>query len=264
MKGQPWCASLPIVHIRHAAEPKPVCFILPYYDNPRFLRQQIGWWGTYPEPLKTHLQAIIVDDGSPTHPAEDVISATTHPFPVRLFRLEVDVRWNWLAARNIGFYHAPDGWCVVTDMDHVIPASTADALVHGAHDARVIYAFSRREHTGETVTPHSASFFLTRQMFWKVGGYDETLSGHYGTDGDWRRRCAKVAPLQVLEERLIRHEYQGDSSTTRYLRKQPQDAGVRKLIAQRKPGWKAKTLSFPYHEVVGSGCRIVVQAKVTA
>lgn len=246
--GQPWSAAFPLVSVPQSAEPKRVTIIYPYYDNPEFLKRQLGWWGTYGSELRSHLSAIIVDDGS-TLPAGDVLAAERQlPFPIRLFRIDVDIRWNWLAARNIGFHHANDGWCLVTDIDHVIPASTADALVYGKHDARKIYGLSRIEYNGEPIAPHPNSWFLTREMFWKVGGYDETLSGHYGTDGEWRRRLAATAPLEILTDRLVRHEHVGDSSTTTYLRKQPEDARVKQLIAARGKKWKPKTLSFPYHE----------------
>lgn len=243
-----WCEKIPTVHVPQGAEPKPVTIILPYYRNPVFLRQRLGWCRTFPSSLREHLSAIIVDDGSP-EPAADAIRGVELPFPVRLFRIQRDVRWNWLAARNIGFHHAPEGWCVVTDMDHVIPQTTAEALVYGKHDPSVIYGFSRREYGGQTVAPHPNSWLMTRKMFWTVGGYDETLSGHYGTDGDWRRRCAATAPMAILEDRLIRHEYQDDASTTAYLRKQPEDAAVKRLVAARGKKWKPKTLSFAYDEV---------------
>jgi hypothetical protein len=91
---------------------------------------------------------------------------------------------------------------------------------------------------------------MTRAMFWRVGGYDETLSGHYGTDGDWRRRCAAAAPMHVLPDELVRHEYVADSSTRRYVRKLPADAAaVRRIVTARRPGWTPKTLSFPYREL---------------
>lgn len=246
--GKVWCEQFPVVHVPQGAEPRHVTFILPYYMNPVFLGQQLGWWRTYPASLRAHLSAIIVDDGSPV-PAEEVLRHAEIPFPVRLFRIRQDVRWNWLAARNIGFNHASEGWCLVTDMDHVCPQSTAEALVYGKHDPGVIYGLSRIEHDGTKIAPHPNSWFLTRQMFWTVGGYDETLSGHYGTDGDWRRRLAATAPLRIIADRLIRHEYQQDSSTTAYLRKQPQDAEVKRLIGQRGKGWTPKTLSFLYDEV---------------
>lgn len=243
-----WCRDFPTVSVPQGAEPKPFTLILPYYENPQFLRTQIGWWSTYPEHVRDQVRVIVVDDGSPNAPAAPVAMHCGH-VPLRLFRIQVDVRWNWLAARNIGAHHADDGWLLLTDMDHVLPVSTAEALVYGKHDPNVVYAFSRIEHTGEPVNPHSASFFMTKQMFWKIGGYDETLSGYYGTDGDYRRRLAQHAKIQILEDRLIRHEYQGDSSTTAYLRKQPEDAAVKALIAKRKPGWKPKVLSFPYEQV---------------
>lgn len=240
---RPWSADLPVVTVPQSAVPKPVTLVLPYYENPVFLKQQLAWWGTYPAHLKEHFSVIVVDDGSPTP-----CTIVDPPVAVRLFRIEVDVRWNWLAARNIGAKHA-EGWCVFTDMDHVIPANTLDSLVYGQHDARTIYGFSRVESTGDSLGPHPNSWFMTRSMFWNVGGYDETLSGHYGTDGSWRRRLAKTAPMQILADRLVRHEYVGDSSTTAYKRKQPVDAAVKRLDRSTKPGFQPKVLSFPYHEV---------------
>ena len=57
-----------------------------------------------------------------------------------------------------------------------------------------------------------------------------------------------MAPFQVLTDRLIRHEYQWDSSTIRYLRKQPEDTAVSRLIKARGKGWRPKALSFAHHE----------------
>jgi hypothetical protein len=241
-----WCRNMPTVTVPPGDTPKAVTLVIPYYQNPLFLRQQVAGWDTYASLVRPHVSVIVVDDGSP----EPATLPADAPLPMRLFRIGVDVRWNWLAARNIGMHHAADGWCLLTDMDHVVPAETMRAVVYGRHDPSVIYAFSRQEHTGAAAAPHSASFLMTREMFWRVGGYDEALSGHYGTDGDWRRRCAAVAPMHVLSDVLIRHEYQQDSSTTRYKRKQPEDAAVRGIIAKRSKGWKPKTLSFPYQEVL--------------
>lgn len=244
MKGRLWCERIPTVKVARGTTPKRLTFIYPYYENAAFLQKQLAHWAGYPADIRDHLSVIVVDDGSPT-PA----TITDFPFPVRLFRIEVDVRWNWLAARNLGAHHAEDGWLLLTDMDHMVPATTVHSLIYGVHDPTRVYAFSRVEHTGQKAAPHSASFLMTRAMFWKIGGYDERLSGHYGTDGEYRRRVAQIAPMLVLTDTLMRHEYQGDSSTTRYLRKQPEDAAVKGLIAARGRDWKPKVLSFPAHEV---------------
>jgi len=249
--GAPAFDTAPIVCVAEAAQPKMVQLVYPYYENPSFLEKQITHWLSFPHDTRTHIRACIVDDGSPVSPAVNVIKKFgTLPFSMRLFRVDVDVRWNWLAARNIGMHHASSGWCMLTDMDHMLGAEEARRLMFGVHDESVIYRFSRREYDGRVIHPHPNSMFMTRSMYWKVGGYDEALSGFYGTDGDWRRRCAATAKVKTLSEALERHEHVGDSSTTKYLRKQKEDAGKKAVVAARRMqrDWKPLVLSFPYHE----------------
>ena len=238
-----WCRHLPVVTVPVGA-PKPVTLVVPYYENPQFFEKQVLFWRSYPSDLQPYLSIIVVDDGSPL----PCVRPSDCP-RLRLFRIEVDVRWNWLAARNIGAHHAADGWLLFTDMDHVVPADTLRAVIYGEHRPDVVYAFSRREYIGQVTSPHSASFLMTRDLFWQIGGYDEALSGHYGSDGDFRRRIAERASMAVLTDELVRYEYVDDSSTTRYLRKQPEDAAVRRIVASRRPGWRPRILSFPYREV---------------
>lgn len=240
-----WAKALPRVRPALGDESKRVTFIYPFYCNAQFLWEQVHFWWQYPEELQHLVSVFVVDDGSPV-PAR---LPPRVPFPVRLFRINEDVRWNWLAARNIGAHHAPDGWLLFSDIDHVVPTETLRSIVWGQHDPAVVYAFSRREHTGESITPHSASFLMTRSMFWTIGGYDEALSGHYGTDGEFRRRIVKHALIHVLTDELVRYEYVHDSSTTRYGRKEAQDAAVASLVAARGKDWRPKVLSFAYQEV---------------
>jgi hypothetical protein len=244
--GKPWSGDLRTVTVPTTAVAKPVTIVLPFYEAHEFLQTHWQTWWSYPEAIRRHLSAIIVDDGSP----RPVALPEKRPFTVRLFRIDVDIAWNWLAARNIGAHYAPEGWLLLTDMDHVMPVETAHALICGKHDPNVVYAFSRREHTGQAIHPHSASFFMTRLMFWQIGGYDERLSGVYGTDGSYRKRVASTAAMKVLEDELIRHEYVADSSVTRYERKTPaMREARRKRFALVQGGAPPKVLSFPYHEV---------------
>lgn len=241
--GKTWCADLRVVTVPLSA-PKPVTLVYPFYRSQSFLARQAAVWRSYTDDLASCITVIVVDDGSPepaTLPETGVSS--------RLFRIEQDVPWNWLAARNIGAHHAEDGWLLLTDMDHVVPEATLRAVVYGQHDPSVVYAFSRREHTGETIHSHSASFLMTREMFWRIGGYDERLSGVYGTDGAYRKRLRDVSPVYVLADALVRHEYVDDASVTTYERKTPAMRHERARRFARVRGGTPLTLSFPYHEV---------------
>lgn len=236
-----WASGCQVVTAPQVGAPKRVTLVVPYYQNALFLETQAAIWRTYP----SEASIVLVDDGSP-EPAK-LPSGLDR---VRLFRIDQDVPWNWLAARNIGAHHAADGWLLLTDMDHVVPLDTMRAVIHGQHDPSVVYGFSRREHTGAEIPPHSASFLMTRDMFWKIGGYDEALAGHYGSDGVYRKEIRKHAPIQILSDVLVRYEYVDDSSTSAYRRKLPEDtAAIQRLVAARPSTWTPRVLSFPYHEV---------------
>ena len=243
----------PTALVQSSDDPKQVTFIYPYYRNAKFLSKQIAGWEAYSQDVKNYLRVIIVDDGSPRgDDAEAVLKpiAWGLPIDISLFRIDVDVRFNWLAARNIAMHHASAGWCLGTDMDHVVTDKVARSLVYGKHDPKCIYRFSRVEHTGAVIHSHPNSWFMTKKMYWKFGGYDEALSGLYGTDGEARRRWVQTATIRTLKEQLVRYEYVDDSSTTGYKRKLPSDnPSVAKMLAARGKNWKPKILSFPYHEV---------------
>ncbi|HEX5085922.1 MAG TPA: glycosyltransferase family A protein [Blastocatellia bacterium] len=248
MFNAPGFDDAPLIDLIYGA-PKTIQFVYPYYENPKFFQIQLDTWRSYPPTLRERIKVIVVDDGSPDSPAEYVLRGQEFPYQLRLFRIEVDVRWNWSAARNIGMRHAEEGWVVMTDMDHVIERDVAMRLTAGQHDPEMIYRFSRREHNGKKIRHHPNSMLMTREMFWLIGGYDEALAGYYGTDADWRRRCAKHTKVATLRDELVRYERFGDSSTTRYKRLQPEDAAVAQIISARNADWRPKTLSFPYHEV---------------
>jgi predicted kinase len=243
---------------------RPFTLVLPYYENPLQMQRQCAHLARLPDDVKAKIDLIVADDGSPEHPAD---VATAHWLgkggfngmglrDVQMFRIEVDVRWNWLAARNIGVHHAKTEWVLLTDIDHEVPEATARRIIEKKLDPTNVYRFSRVDAPDLTpYKPHPNSWLMTKKMFDQVGGYDERFSGFYGTDGEFRDRVrAQAAKVIMLEEHLVRvpREVVADASTTRYGRKQPEDHdGVSRVRAQiAREGGRPKRLSFPYHQTL--------------
>jgi hypothetical protein len=229
--------------------------ILPYYRNAGMLLEHFRTWRAYPCDLKSRFHAIVVDDGSPEHVAKKCIEPTGIA-SFRLYRIEVDVRWNWLACRNLGVDQARTSWVLLTDIDHLLPEGTLRRLVYGELDPATVYRFSRVDAPYATpYKPHPNSWLLTRGMFDAIGGYDERFSGYYGTDGEFRDRVQATARVEMLPEPLIRvpRDVIADASTTTYGRKEQGDkVNVAKIRAERGAlkEWRPLRLTFPWsHQV---------------
>jgi hypothetical protein len=235
---------------------RPITLILPYYENPTMFVEQQTAWSKYPVELRQNLHVIVVDDGSPKSPAlPHVRDSGIASF--RLFRVGVDVRWNWIFCRNLGVSKATTDWVFLTDMDHVMPRKTLGFMQTAELDARKAYRMSRVDAPNLTpYKPHPNTWFLTRELFDKIGGYDERFSGFYGTDGEFRNRVQRTADeIVILKSYMIRYprEVVADASTTRYGRKEPQDReNVARIVKERQeiPNWRPLRLTFPYEQQV--------------
>ena len=218
-----------------------ITLVLPYYDNPAMLAAQQAAWECWPDAVKRQVEVIVVDDASPGTPA--TIRETG--VQTSLYRIEVDVAWNWLQARNIGAHHARGEWLILTDIDHMVPLETVTQLLAGIQQRRwaseeEFYTFARADAPDlRPYKPHLDSFFMARRFFWDVGGYDEDYAGHYGTASRWRKRClAKGRMVHLPELRLIRYprEVVADASTVTLARKEVRDPQALRRIDR----WKAK------------------------
>ena len=232
-----------------------VTLVLAYYENPSMLERQYAVLRALPEELRAWISLTVVDDGSPDSPARAPMESLGIA-SFELYRVDVDVRWNQDACRNIGAHHArADGWLLLTDMDHLVPEATWRRVIQGRLDRSIVYRFSRvSEPELQPYKPHPNTWLLTRRLYVTVGGYDERFAGWYGTDADFRDRITpRAKAVEILPEVIIRvpREVTPDASTTRYERKSAEDVeNIRRILHARTPGARPKTLSFPYHRVV--------------
>lgn len=230
-----------------------ITLCVPFYCNPGMLQRHYTLIAALPKDIKSALRLIVVDDGSPDGPATP--PSQKLGVPVSIYRMLVDRRWNQDACRNLAVHHAETEWVLLTDIDHLVPAETLRAIMTLKLDPKRAYNFSRVSEPGLTpYKPHPNSWLMTRKLYDKAGGYDERYAGIYGTDGMFRSRVAEVAKVNKLPYPLIRvpREVTPDASTTRYLRKQPEDIeGKTRVGAEIKASgdFTPRRLTFPWVQV---------------
>lgn len=189
--------------------------VMPYYENPGMLAKQYTEWERWPAEVQESIMVILVDDGSQLVPA-DRVNRSLHLPGIQIWRVDEDRPWHQHAARNLGAHVAPDGWLLMTDMDHILTAENAESLLRRLPkmDAQAIYTLHRVEaDTGEDTLnergqkkPHPNSFVLTRELYWRIGGYDEDYCGVYGTDSLFKRRAFAVGRKEHLKKvALVRY-----------------------------------------------------------
>lgn len=197
-----------------------ITIVMAYYENGGMLDRHIGEWKNYPDELKDQFKAVIVDDGSSKDPALPHVQDVG--FPIELYRINVDIPWNQNGARNLAMTHA-DGWCLMTDMDHLLLKGQAERLCNMQLRTGYYYRPLRvRAVDKEQYKRHPNSYVLHRDLYWQAGGYDEAFCGWYGTDSTFRRQLAKAGKLVDTKEfylLLYGREVIPDASTTNYGRK---------------------------------------------
>ena len=163
--------------------------VSPYYNQPQMLAVQGHEVAKHPQGV----EFVLVDDGSREHPAPIMPG-------MRQFRVLKDVPWNQDAARNIGADEASGDWLLLTDLDHVFAATAVrDILALIPTLARRAYRFRRAlASTGKALWPAPNVWLMPRDLFWRIGGYDERHAGTYGTDREFSARVAAVCAIGIL------------------------------------------------------------------
>ena len=203
-----------------------ITITLPYYNQPEMLRKQLEIWADYSADVAERVKVIIVDDGSPDYPALDVLKSNSIKFPINLYRINENIPWNHGGARNLAMTEAR-GWCIVTDMDHAITEEDMRRLLSMDLERTSYYMFNRKkalaDDSMEIYPRHGDSFFLTRDAYWKVGGYNEEFSGYWnGVSQLFRRNLKKkFRVVQLTDVFLILYgrDIIPDASITQWSRR---------------------------------------------
>lgn len=220
--------------------------VMSYYNNPDMLEVHKQAWAEYRQPC----ELILVDDGSAEPP-----DLSDCPIPYQHFRVLEDRPWHQNGARNLGMWHAR-GWCLLTDMDHVLTAENLAAIhamdrVHGrAYRPRRIWPDGT-----DRDKRHPNSYLIHATDYWRAGGYDERWCGYYGTDATFRRQLnasgVRIANADAFS--LVLYEGVIEDANTRGLGRKGSayhSAKYPKVRKAMKQGGRPKQwLNFPWERI---------------
>jgi hypothetical protein len=207
--------------------------------------RQLALWRQFSPALRARLQFLVIDDHS------DVpLQVQRDGLDLRLVRVDDDIDWNMPGCRNLAATLSETPWMLFFDVDNVCSEASLQKIVDNLPrlDRGRLHVFRRTEN-GADVEPHINSFLITRQGFWRAGGYDEDFSGHYGFEDVafrmmWRKHVGGEVLLTDIAFEQIAFRTSGlDRDLARN----------QALIAQRAAAGLPKPrgcMRFAWHEVL--------------
>lgn len=173
---------------------KQITLVMPYYENHNMLKLHLSHWKKYSNELKSSFKIVIVDDGSQIKPAYDLLKIHNSGMDIDLYRVKHDIPWNHHGARNLGMYYS-EGLCLITDMDHLLTKENANNILRNKWDKKLVYKPLRKKPDGSDYKRHPNTYIIDSSIYWKIGGYDETFTGYWGTDSTFRNALSKVSKI---------------------------------------------------------------------
>jgi glycosyltransferase involved in cell wall biosynthesis len=242
---------------------KLLSYIYTYYESPLMYQRQLQEWSKYPDSIKKEMEIRVVDDCS----EQNMITKPSVDIDLRVFRITKKIKWNLYAGRNIGADKATGKWFLFSDIDLVVPVSSMEMiwkrLMGGELNENTIYRFTRIDvTTNAEIKPHGFTFLMTRDLFFKIGGYDEEYAGLYYNMcalyfGQIERYYARNYDLFVQLPIPLIYYTNGvipDASKADTFVKNKLHDDIRRVRIQRRKKEQGregtvKTLLFPYQEI---------------
>ena len=216
------------------------------------LLKHINTWKSYPDDIKDLFTFYIIDDSS-KKPASEIIKKETD-LDLHLYRVEEDLYCNIAGVRNLGAKECNTPWMVILDMDTIISKELAQSLIELANkniNNNIVFKFNRKvldnsNHIKHN-KPHPAICLIRKSNYWKIGGCEEDLVGHYGyTDPSfWYRAKNEKVSINIQKNLFLLYYPEGESDINR------DNKHNKKLFEKRKKDnkWSNKYIRFKWHKV---------------
>lgn len=229
-----------------------------YYRNPKTLEYVFDKLKQYDKSVCERLEVIVVDDGSNLGLRAEELPFWKEPLPFKasLCRIIPDLAWNHRGAHNLAAHLCSSEWFIYHDVDHFFPAHEMSKLMDIEPNKDFIYSFGRIQVLGDAFNnPHKETRLISKELFWKIGGFDETFSGIYAFP-EWEffeeRIKGKFEQVQLpVNLYRITMEIVDDCITKGLIRKEGRDnLDFEKIISWKKANNVGiQTLRLPWVKI---------------
>lgn len=201
---------------------KKITINLSFYNQNQVLRQHVMLWKSWSEDIRSQFTFCIVDDCSKI-PALDILQdIDLTDIDLSIYRVEEDLVCNIAGVRNLAATVCSTEWMVILDMDTMITEELAKEMLELSEIASpaTCFKFNRKvtdnPYHQKNNQIHPAVCLLRKEDYWKVGGCEEDLVGHYGqTDPIFWHRAKGVLDVEVKKDLYLDYLPEGEAEINR-------------------------------------------------
>ncbi len=155
-------------------------FMMAVYGQPEMMRKWFETLRRYDDDVLDQLCFLVVDDHGT--PPQTIPPDLRKMLDCRLYRVEKQIPWNQMGARNLGMAEAPSDWVVMMDPDMVVEPQVVKKLFNTAEKLTRGQAVKLFLHyTNDKADGSSPNVYLMHRLdFEMMGGYDEDYAGNKG------------------------------------------------------------------------------------
>lgn len=182
----------------------------PYYNNLIELKKNIYHYNDLSPKLKEKIEIFIVDDGSNKIHALDILKTMNYNLNLTLYRINIDIPWNMPETNNLAFKFAKYDILLRTDIDNFIDEKNLLKIFDKNICDKNMYFFDRYlidlNNKKKKIKYHPNTYLISKQLFDKIGGYNESFSGNYGYDDIEFIKRKSYFPIGIgFKKKLFNH-----------------------------------------------------------
>ena len=230
---------------------KKITINLSFYNQDKILRKHVKSWVSWDKEIRSYYSFCIVDDFSKNNALDVLEGIDISKIDLSIYRVKNELYCNIAGVRNLSAKQCKTSWMLILDMDTMVSETLSKNLLNLCNSLpNNCFKFNRRVPKNpfhiKNGKEHPAVCLLRREDYWKVGGCEEDLVGHYGqTDPIFWYRAKGKLKINFKENMYLDYLPEGSAKIKRDRSKNL------KLFQQKKisNNWSKDFIRFEWEKI---------------